>query len=250
PPSASLSTPESWPRPARGPVPRDAGNSSPVAAGCAKPAKDRNVRHIPVRSGRPRAKPTTNWFRIPALPARAAVRVRCAAGRLPSGAACARRARPSAAPFVRPRPVAGPSDSRTADARPPAGPLPPEDRPAGGLASAVRESLGPATGRGRTKGAAEGRARRAQAAPEDSRPAAHRTRTAARAGSAGIRNQFVVGLARGRPDRTGMWRTLQSFAGLAHPAATGLELPASRGTGPRAGRGQDSGVESEALGGD
>ena len=122
--------------------------------------------------------------------------------------------------------------------------------PAGGRASAIRESLGPATGRGRTKGAAEGRARRAQAAPEDSRPAAHRTRTAARAGSAGIRNQFVVGLARGRPDRTGMWRTLQSFAGLAHPAATGLELPASRGTGPRAGRGQDSGVESEALGGD
>ena len=43
---------------------------------------------------------------------------------------------------------------------------------------------------------------------------------------------------------------LPSRAGLAHPAATGLELPASGRPCPGAGRGQDSALETAALAGD
>jgi len=46
-----------------------------------------------------------------------------------------------------------------------------------------------------------------------------------------------------------MWGCLPSLAGLAHPAAVGLELSASHGQGPGAGRREDPAVEAEALAG-
>ncbi len=46
-----------------------------------------------------------------------------------------------------------------------------------------------------------------------------------------------------------MWNFLPSLAGLAHPAAVGLELSASHGPRPGAGRRQDPALEAEALAG-
>src|ERR1700680_1638392 len=122
--------------------------------------------------------------------------------------------------------------------------------PAGRGASAVGGPLGPTARRRRTKGAEESQTRRPQAAPEDSRPAAHRTRAEARATSVGVWNRFVDLGARGAPDRGRMWRPLPSVAGLAHSAAAGVELPASSGTRSGAGRAEDPALEQEALAGE
>jgi len=59
----------------------------------------------------------------------------------------------------------------------------------------------------------------------------------------------VDGVAGGALDRGGMRGPLPCLAGLAHSAATGLELPASGGTRPGAGRSQDPAVEAGALAG-
>src|SRR5271166_1396261 len=57
----------------------------------------------------------------------------------------------------------------------------------------------------------------------------------ARAGSSGVRNRFVDGLAGGALDRAGMRGPLPFLAGLAHPAAAGMELSASERAGTGAG---------------
>src|ERR1700721_1415353 len=122
--------------------------------------------------------------------------------------------------------------------------------PAGRGASAVGGPRGPPACRGRTKGAEESRTRRAQAAPEDSRSAAHRACSEARATSARVWNRFVDLGACGAPDRGRMRCSLPSVAGVADSAAAGMELPASGGTRSGAERGEDLALEKEALPGD
>ena len=71
--------------------------------------------------------------------------------------------------------------------------------------------------------------------PERRRLEEDRARAEAWAGSAGLRDRFVDGVAGGALDRGGMRGPLPCLAGLAHSAATGLELPASGGTRSGAG---------------
>ena len=66
---------------------------------------------------------------------------------------------------------------------------------------------------------------------------------------AGLRNQPVDRGAGGAFDPTGMQGGVPSWPCLAHPAAVGLELSASGGASPGAGRSQDPAVEAKALAG-
>ena len=76
-----------------------------------------------------------------------------------------------------------------------------------------------------------------------------RARAEAWAGSSGLRNRFVDGVAGGAPDRGRMRGPLPCLAGLAHPASAGMELSAAHWAGVRAGRREDPDVETKALAG-
>jgi len=118
---------------------------------------------------------------------------------------------------------------------------------AGAGASAVCQSLGPTSG---SRGAIrfeEGGACRTQTSPECGGPEEDPARPEARAGNSGLRNRFVDGMAGSAPHRGGVWGPLPCLAGLAHLAATGLELPAAGGSCPGAEREEDPVVETEAL---
>ena len=100
---------------------------------------------------------------------------------------------------------------------------------AGRGASAIGKPLGAATGGERAAGAAESGTRGTQTASAPGGPGAGGARAEAWAGSYGLRHRAVDGVAGGAPDRAGVRRPLPCLAGLAHPAATGLELSASGG---------------------
>src|SRR6266568_7947354 len=117
-----------------------AGNSNPVAAGCARPARGRTSRRIPARSGPPPATKSTGWFHNPVPGGRASDRIPHAAGLPDTSAVCARHAPLSSAPAAPRLAVAGPSDSPIAGAPPPDGP----PRPAGHLAATVPPPTGDA----------------------------------------------------------------------------------------------------------
>ena len=72
---------------------------------------------------------------------------------------------------------------------------------AGRGASAVGQSLGTTTGGSRAVEFEESGARRTQTSPRWGRPEEDRAWAEARAGSAGLRNRFVDGVAGGAPDR-------------------------------------------------
>jgi hypothetical protein len=77
----------------------------------------------------------------------------------------------------------------------------------------------------------ESRARRTQTPPERRGLEEDPARAEAWAGSIGLRDRTVDGVAGGALDRGGIAGPLPYLAGLAHSAATGLELPASGRTG-------------------
>ena len=116
PASDPSSTAESWLRPVPRRVPSVAGNSNPVAAECAMPARDRISLHIRARSAAPHATTSTGWFHIRVLVGLASNRARFAAGLRNVGAACARLVLPSSAPAVRLAGVVEPTDLPIADA--------------------------------------------------------------------------------------------------------------------------------------
>src|SRR5437667_5887227 len=101
--------------------------------------------------------------------------------------------------------------------------------------SAVGQPLGPTAGGSRAVRFAESGARRTQTSAGCGRSEEDRARAEARAGSNGLRNRFVDGVAGGAPDRGRMRSPLPCLAGLAHPAAAGMELSASHGAGAGAG---------------
>jgi hypothetical protein len=98
-------------------------------------------------------------------------------------------------------------------------------------APAIGESVGATTGSGRMARSKESRARRTQTPPERRGLEEDPARAEAWAGSIGLRDRTVDGVAGGALDRGGMRGPLPYFAGLAHSAATGSELPASGRTG-------------------
>ena len=102
---------------------------------------------------------------------------------------------------------------------------------AGGSASAVGQSLGGAAQARWSPGAEEVRARGAPRPLTPRRSAAHRAWVETRTAGAGLRDQLVDFLAGGPSDRAGMRDQVPPLASLADPAATGMELPASGGTG-------------------
>jgi hypothetical protein len=104
------------------PVLPDAGNSNPVAAECAKPARYGSGPRIPPRSSAPPATPSTVRSRSPMLPAYASARAGSSSSPLRSGGACVRRARLSSDRAILPLPVVAPTDSPIAGARRPAAP--------------------------------------------------------------------------------------------------------------------------------
>jgi hypothetical protein len=120
PASAPAST--AWLRPAPEPVLPDAGNSNPVAAECAKPARYGSGPRIPPRSSAPPATPSTVRSHSPMLPAHASARTLSSSSPVRSGGACVRRARLSSDRAIPPLPVAAPTDSPIAGARRPAAP--------------------------------------------------------------------------------------------------------------------------------
>src|SRR5207253_3630416 len=147
PASAPASTAGSWLRPAPGRVPPDAGNSNPVAAECARPARHGSGPRIPPRSSAPPATPSTARSHSPELPAHASARAQSSSVPLGSVGVCVRRARLSSSPTAHRLPVVGPSDSPIAGARPPAAPprtdgLPwPATAPPASAAAPVPENL-------------------------------------------------------------------------------------------------------------
>src|SRR6202007_1387711 len=104
---------------------------------------------------------------------------------------------------------------------------------ASGRAPSIGEPLGRTTPARRATSAPECWAHGSQAAPGPGGVATHRAGTATRPGSAGIRKRSVDRLARSGLDRTRMWGEVFRRAGLAHPAATGLDAATSGR--PRAG---------------
>jgi hypothetical protein len=115
----------------------------------------------------------------------------------------------------------------------------------GGSASAVGQSLGRTTEAGWCTGFETGRTRRAQSAFTSGRFTADRAWVETWAAGPGLRNQLVDFVARGPLDRAGMRGEVPPVASLADSAATGMELPASGGTGVGARRRQDPAVEAE-----
>src|SRR5713226_3501255 len=92
--------------------------------------------------------------------------------------------------------------------------------------SPVGQPLGPTAGGSWAVRFAEGGARRTQTSAACGRSEEDRARAEARAGSSGLRNRFVDGVAGGAPDRGRMRGPLPCLAGLAHPAAAGMDLSA------------------------
>src|SRR6266496_3949213 len=114
--SVPASTAESWLRPVPRRVLSVAGNSNPVAAECAMPARDRTSLHIRVRSAAPHATTSTGWFHIPVIVGHASNRARFAAGLRDVSAACALLVLLSSAPAFHLAGVVEPTDLPIADA--------------------------------------------------------------------------------------------------------------------------------------
>ena len=109
------SSAESWLRLVPKRVRSVAGNSNPVAAGCARPVRDRTSRRIHARSVGPHATTSTGWFHIRALVGHASNCARFAVGLRGVGAACAPLVPPSSAPSVHLAGAVEPTDLPIAD---------------------------------------------------------------------------------------------------------------------------------------
>src|ERR1019366_2463325 len=121
--------------------------------------------------------------------------------------------------------------------------------PASRRAPAVRKSVGVRVTRERARGAEEGGPCGTQAAPERRGSPQDQAGTQTRPGNSGLRDRIVDHPPCDPSDSARMWDCLSSLAGLAHPAAVGMELSASDGPRLGARRREDPAVETAALAG-